>query len=115
MGSHAQGAQHPGGVKGVSASVVAMRLLGAWRRIAQGHVALAAGCSCGVAVSNLRVADFEQDILEFLYGKHGGSWRSESISDLLSAIAKKPESGAAALLADLQGSIESFEQQHSGR
>ena len=92
-----------------------MRLLGAWNRIAQGHVALAAGCSCGVAISNLRVADFEQDILEFLYGKHGSGWKSSSIGELLARISKAPEAGAQALLADLQGSIESFEQQHSGR
>ena len=108
MGSHAQGAQHPGRIE-------ALRLLGAWRRIAQGHVAMALGCSCGVGVTTLRVADFEQDILEFLYGKHGTGWRSESITDLLTRIAKHPEAGANALLADLQGSIESFEQQHSGR
>jgi hypothetical protein len=92
-----------------------MQLLGAWRRIAQGHVALALGCSCGVGVSNLRVADFEQDILEFLYGKHGAGWKSEGITELLTRISKQPEPGAQALLADLQGSIESFEQQHSGR
>jgi hypothetical protein len=95
----------------------ALRLLGAWRGLAQGHVALAAGCSCGVAVSTRRVADFEQDILEFLYAKHGAGWRSESISDLLTKISKDraPGAGAAALLADLAGSIESFDQQHSGR
>lgn len=98
-----------------TASVAALRLLGAWRRIAQGHVALALGCSCGVGVSTLRVTDFEQDILEFLYGKHGAGWRSESITDLLTGIAKNGGAGASALLADLQGSIESFEQQHSGR
>ena len=93
----------------------ALRLLGAWRRLAQGHVALAAGCSCGVAVSSLRVADFEQDILEFLYGRHGAGWRSESIADLLTKISRSGGDGATGLLADLQGSIESFEQQHSGR
>jgi hypothetical protein len=92
-----------------------VRLLGAWHRIAQGHVALAVGCSCGVGVSNLRVADFEQDILEFLYGKHGGGWKSESIAELRTRISRAPQAGAPALLADLKGSIESFEQQHSGR
>lgn len=97
------------------ASVEALRLLGAWRRIAQGHVALAVGCSCGVGVSNLRVTDFEQDILEFLYGKHGSEWRSESVTDLLTKISKNGGTSATGLLADLQGSIESFEQQHSGR
>ena len=92
-----------------------MRLLGAWNRIAQSHVALAVGCSCGVGVSNLRVADFEQDILQFLYGRHGALWKSGSIAELLTRISRAPQAGAAALLKDLQGSIESFEQQHSGR
>ena len=98
-----------------TASVVALRLLGAWRRIAQGHVALALGCSCGVGVSNLRAADFEQDIVEFLCGKHGDTWRRESISDLLTDIAKSGDRQAMGVLADLEGSIQSFEQQHSGR
>ncbi|MGQ0650715.1 MAG: hypothetical protein ACT4P4_00385 [Betaproteobacteria bacterium] len=95
--------------------MTALSLLGMWRRLAQGHVALAVGCSCGVGVSNLRVADFEQDILEFLYGKHGAGWKSEDLTQLLTRISRQPEPGAAALLADLRGSIESFEQQHSGR
>ena len=98
-----------------AAAVVALRLLGAWNRIAQGHVALALGCSCGVGVSSVRAADFEQDILDFLCGKHGAAWRSETIGDLLTRIARDNDPAAAPLLADLEGSIQSFEQQHSGR
>jgi hypothetical protein len=96
-------------------AVVAMRLLGNWRRIAQGHVALATGCSCGVGVSNLRVQDFEQDILDFLRSKHGDAYSQTTITDLLSDIARANDASARKLLADLEGSIDSFEQQHSGR
>jgi hypothetical protein len=96
-------------------AVQAMRLLGNWRRIAQGHVALATGCSCGVGVSNLRVQDFEQDILDFLRSRHGDAYCQKTIADLLSDIARANDAGARKLLADLEGSIDSFEQQHSGR
>lgn len=96
-------------------AVTAMRLLGNWRRISQGHVALATGCSCGVGVSNLRVQDFEQDILEFLRGRHGAACSQATITDLLTDIARTRDAKARALLEDLEGSIDSFEQQHSGR
>ncbi|HVL37357.1 MAG TPA: hypothetical protein VM489_16935 [Burkholderiales bacterium] len=92
-----------------------MRLLGAWNRIAQGHVALSAGCSCGVGVSNLRVQDFEQDILDFLRGRHGERCRGASIAELLTVISRENDARAGALLADLERSIASFEEQHSGR
>ena len=96
-------------------SVEALRLLGAWNRIAQGHVALTTGCSCGVGVSNLRVLDFEQDILDFLRGRHGAHCRGGSIAEVLGGIARANDASAGALLADLERSIASFEQQHSGR
>jgi hypothetical protein len=96
-------------------AATALRLLGAWRRIAQGHVALSTGCSCGVGVSNLRVQDFEQDILDFLGGRHGDAYRKASITDLLADIARTKDAKASAVLRDLERSIESFEQQHSGR
>ena len=96
-------------------AVVALQLLGAWNRIAQGHVALSTGCWCGVAVSTLRVQDFEHDILEFLRARHGGACSGSSIAELLGAIARSDDPGAQALLADLRGSIASFQEQHSGR
>ena len=101
--------------KAAAPSVEALRLLGAWNRIAQGHVALSTGCSCGVGVSNLRVLDFEQDILDFLRGRHGSRCRGASIAELLGAIARSNDAAAGALLVDLERSIASFEQQHSGR
>lgn len=92
---------------------MALRLLGAWRRIAQGHVAMSLGCSCGVGTSNLRVEDFEEQILEYLHGRHGGN--AASITDLLTEIARRGGKDSLPILADLEGTIESFEQQHSGR
>jgi hypothetical protein len=94
-------------------AVLALQLLGQWNRIAGGHVALSAGCSCGVAVPGVRVQDFEEQILEYLQGRHGGSWKK--ISDLLAGIARGTEPAGAAMLEDLQRTFESFEQQHSGR
>lgn len=98
-----------------SISVRAMQLLGNWNRIAHGHVALTAGCSCGVGVSNLRVQDFEQDILDFLRSKHAAAQAAGSIADLLSDIVRSGRRGAEPLLTDLARSLESFEAQHSGR
>ena len=95
-----------------SASVLALRLLGQWTRIAQGHVALATGCSCGVGVSSLRVRDFEEQILEYLQGRHGTKAEAGSVSDLLRVLAKSQEGETLALLADLERTIDSFEQQH---
>ena len=97
----------------VQPAVLAVQLLGHWNRIAGGHVALASGCSCGVAVTNLRVQDFEEQILEYLRDRHDGSWTS--ISELLAGIARNIEAAGPAILQDLQRTFESFEQQHSGR
>ena len=94
-------------------AVVALQLLGQWNRISGGHVALASGCSCGVAIPNVRAQDFEEQILEYLHGRHGGSWKS--IGELLGGIARNSEPAGAAILQDLQRTFESFEQQHSGR
>ncbi len=98
-----------------SISLKAMQLLGSWNRIAHAHVALAAGCSCGVGVSNLRVQDFEADILDFLRSRHAAAQAAVSIADLLTDIARGGRRGADSLLADLARSLESFETQHSGR
>ena len=106
MGARAKGAQHSG-------RVTALRLLGTWNRLARGHIALAAGCSCGVGSTDLRVQDFEEQILEFLQGRHRVT--AATIHDLLSEIAKSGADDALALLADLERTFDSFEEQHSGR
>jgi hypothetical protein len=46
------------------ARVHAATLLGRWRRLAQGHLPLGTGCSCGALAVNIRVADLERDLLE---------------------------------------------------
>jgi hypothetical protein len=92
---------------------VALQLLGQWNRISGGHVALSAGCSCGVAVPGVRVQDFEEQILDYLHGRHGGRWKT--ISELLTGIARGAEPAGPAILQDLQRTLDSFEQQHSGR
>ena len=96
-------------------SSLAVKLLGSWNRIAHGHVALSAGCSCGVGVSNLRVQDFEQDILDFLKTRHALAQGPSSIAELLANLARADDLAALPLLTDLGRSLESFEAQHSGR
>ena len=98
-----------------SAAFEATRLLGRWTRLAQGHVVFGSGCSCGVGFANLRLQDFEHQILEFLHGRHGDSGHA-TIPDLLRSIATQDAGGnAAALLADLARSLDSFDDLHRGR
>lgn len=102
-----------------------MRLLGAWTRLAQGHIALGSGCSCGGDAGSLPVAEFERDIVGFLRGRHPVfaallDTPAQPIASLLRALARPaPQatwSTAAqrALLADLSRTIESFERAHGG-
>jgi hypothetical protein len=97
-------------------AVEATRLLGKWTRLAQGHLVFGAGCSCGVGFGNLQLKDFEPQILDYLKAKHavGGFG---AIPELLRSIAtrKEEKSGELALLADLERSLESFEELHRGR
>ena len=96
-------------------SVFALQLLGSWNRLSNGHVALSTGCSCGVADSQLRVQDFEQDILDFLRSRHPVALPADSIQALLTGLARNADDRARPVLADLARSIDSFEAQHSGR
>jgi hypothetical protein len=113
--------------KKLSAAVEATRLLGKWTKLAQGHVMFGAGCSCGVGVG-LRLQDFEQQILDYLNAKHGApaleragyrQGEAGSVTALLRAIATQgaveQPAGRLALLADLEGSIDSFDELHRGR
>ncbi|HEX7054433.1 MAG TPA: hypothetical protein VF211_10935 [Burkholderiales bacterium] len=102
----------------------ALRLLGKWSALSRGHVALAAGCSCGVGVSNVRVADFEEQILDYLRTRHAASARarellkeSGGLDALLRALAQatRRDKAVAQLLADIERTVASFEEQHSGR
>jgi hypothetical protein len=104
--------------KKISVAVEATRLLGKWTKLARGHVMFGAGCSCGVGFANLRLADFEPQILEYLKSKHGLSGFT-GVPDLLRSIVERSDGGKQveelALLADLERSIDSFDELHRGR
>ena len=98
-----------------SAAIEATRLLGKWTKLAQGHVVFGAGCSCGVGFANLRLEDFEPQILEYLKSKHDVGGHA-GVSELLRSIARQGDGkGGLALLADLERSIDSFDELHRGR
>jgi hypothetical protein len=103
------------GLSPVSAAVEAVRLLGKWQRLSSGHVMLSSGCSCGTDAGALPVQSFERDILDFLYARHGEQ-NFETLSALLIATARQPDEAAEgrrlALLADLERSIDSFDELH---
>lgn len=116
-----------------NAALEATQLLGKWAKLAQGHVVFGAGCSCGVGPGNLRLQDFEQQILDYLDAKcraagdaavtellreRAGyrSGESGSVVALLRSIAAQGASDEAdkwrPLLSDLRRSLESFEELH---
>jgi hypothetical protein len=100
-------------VKAKQPAVEAMRVLGKWQRLSAGHVVFGAGCACGAGPASVRVLDMEQDILAFLEGRHGRS--AASIAQLLTSIAREPGGDAQlGLLADLERSLDSFEDLHRG-
>jgi hypothetical protein len=104
--------------RGNSAAVEATRLLGKWTKLAQGHVMFGAGCSCGVGFANLRLADFEPQILDYLRTRHNVSTFA-GVAELLRSIVIRDRaegnSGQLALLADLERSLDSFDELHRGR
>ena len=71
------------------------------------------GCSCGVGFANLRLKDFEPQIIDYLQKKHNVAGFT-AIPDLLRAIATQREGngGRLALLADLERSLDSFDELH---
>jgi len=120
---------------GQPAAIEATRLLGKWLRVAQGHVSFGMRCSCGLATGkgNSQVKDFELQILDYLFGKHGSraaepalamlreragyrTGEAGSITELLRAIATGASEPEAALqlelLRDLDRSIDSFDELH---
>ena len=113
----------------------ATRLLGKWTRASSGHVSLGARCSCGFmpTAGNIQLQDFEIQILDYLFAKHGTAdprvmalreragyrpGETGSITGLLRAIATESPGHTAefelAMLSDLNRSIESFEELHRG-
>jgi len=71
-------------------------------------------CSCGLGAGSLRIEEFEQQILDYLDGRHALPERG-SLGELLRSIAKDAESARwLALLDDLKRTLESFEEAHRG-
>jgi hypothetical protein len=101
--------------RGISAAVEATRLLGKWTRLAQGHVMFGAGCSCGLGVPGLRLADFEPQILDYLKTKHGAGGFADVPGLLRSIVKEGAGKERLALLADLSRSLDSFDELHRGR
>jgi hypothetical protein len=102
------------------ARLEAVQLLGKWTRLAQGHVLIGGGnCSCGLGAGSLRIADFEQQILDYLRAKHPAAAKAPSVNALLGLLAARPANGdigaTLSLLSDLNRTLESFDEVHGGR
>jgi len=85
-------------------------------------VPLGAGCSCGTGFGGVRIADFEQQILEHLRGKFGADGvppEVRRLDDLLRRLAAPecdlPEKMQARLLSEIDRVIDSFEEIHRAR
>ena len=101
------------------ARLEAMQLLGKWSRLSQGHVVIGgSGCSCGFGGANVRIDEFEQQILDYLRTKYAAA-KSDSITALLREIAAGAARGNTeqllGLLADLNRTFESFDDLHRAR
>ncbi len=107
-----------------AAALEALRLLGAWTRLVQGHISLDSGCSCGGSLGSMPVAEFEIDIVDFLRGKHPAfaaqlAVPAQPIAALLRELARPSIAHSWSieaqhtLLADLSRTIESFERAHA--
>ena len=109
-----------------------MQLIGRWQRVSAGHLSLAAGCACSYGAA-INVSDFDELILDFLRNRFVAdaeiarfidtaaaanvpATSTPSLRALLRAIAtgSPPLStvGGAALLAAINASVTSIEEQH---
>ncbi|HTP94532.1 MAG TPA: hypothetical protein VMK05_01680 [Burkholderiales bacterium] len=123
--------QHDGDDDEAALLLRARRLLERWTQLAQAHVALGSGCSCGLGAGSVRLQDFEQDVLDYLHGRYGHTsavaallrrhagylaGAAGSVTDLLDAIAagraQAPVEAQAAALADIGRSVDSFDELH---
>jgi hypothetical protein len=108
----------------VRSRLTAHHLLDEWTRLSHDHVPAHGGCSCGAGLAHVRIADFEQDILDYLVSKYARAGQQEAlaiartaqgagIAGLLDALSDREESQSAQLvLIDLKRSIDSFHQLH---
>jgi hypothetical protein len=100
------------------ARIEALQMLGRWTSLGQAHVLMGAGCTCGVAGGSMRVEEFEQQILDYLAGKHAAARQFRSLGELLRSIAapRGGEPGAGlSLLDDLKRTLDSFDELHRSR
>ena len=118
------------------ARVEALQLLGKWASLGRAHVLMGASCSCGLGGASQRVEEFEQQILDYLGGKHGAAGndavthllrepggyqpgKSGSLGAVLRAIATQPASGDSSqwilLLDDVKRTLDSFDELHRSR
>ena len=95
----------------MSSALRAVNLLGRWTQLSGRHLAAGAGCSCGAGVASVRLQDYEQQILDYLRERHGAIV-GDSMVELLRKLCRGPTAGAKALLADVERSLESFEELH---
>lgn len=95
------------------------RILKEWRLLTYAHVPIHGGCSCGGGAGHIHIADFEQDILDYLQKKYASVRNDEaivlfngaqgSLDMLLEKIGEHPSSKTAQLLlADIAKFVESI-------
>ncbi len=71
----------------------AEHLLDLWSALSMQHVALGAGCGCGVGGISLRLDDFELDIVDYL-GDAGTRSDVPEVAMFFTALQKSAEEGA---------------------
>ena len=72
----------------------AERLLDLWSSLSMQHVALGAGCACGMGGISLRLDDFELDIVDYLADAGVRSGLPEVVA-FFSALQQRAEEGSA--------------------
>lgn len=101
--------------KARNARIEAAQLLGKWTSLSQGHVLMGGNCSCGLGGGSLQIGEFEQQILDYLDGKHALRERG-SLSALLRSITtsagEADQEKWLSVLDDLKRTLESFEELH---
>ncbi len=118
---------------GVAAA--AQRLMELWDRLANAHTMIGAGCSCGAGGIAVALADFEQDIVDYLQAegerrnrhdvlsflaenaREAERWSIAKLLGSLSGMPAQPVSDdvAAFILERLSRTLQSFEKLHGGR
>lgn len=97
-------------------AILAVQLLGRWTQLARQHVVTGSGCACGPGFGGLQMQDFEEQLLDYLRTRHGTAVIGRSIPEVLRGFTGSesgiPHPAQKALLADLERSLESFDEVH---